>query len=109
LSAWAWSASASCTSDQWSPISPVSAADPLAREKLLKLDARAREYNITVVGEEKHVAYNRVGLTTFFEHRKVEKLYLNPLDWVCPPLVYPVNKPTPPNPHPSTRASSTAP
>ncbi|KAK3303339.1 uncharacterized protein B0T15DRAFT_271441 [Chaetomium strumarium] len=50
-------------------------------EKLLKLDARAREYNITVVGEEKHVAYNRVGLTTFFEHRKVEKLYLNPLDW----------------------------
>ncbi|KAK4242734.1 hypothetical protein C8A03DRAFT_39903 [Achaetomium macrosporum] len=50
-------------------------------EKLLKLDARAREYNITVVGEEKHVAYNRVGLTTFFEHRKVENLYLNPLDW----------------------------
>jgi nitrite reductase (NAD(P)H) len=31
------------------------------------------------------VAYNRVGLTTFFEHRKVEKLYLNPLDWVRPP------------------------
>ncbi|KAK4157031.1 hypothetical protein C8A00DRAFT_12081 [Chaetomidium leptoderma] len=50
-------------------------------EKLLKLDARAREYNITVVGEEKHVAYNRVGLTTFFEHRKVENLYLNPLEW----------------------------
>ncbi|KAK4044210.1 hypothetical protein C8A01DRAFT_12283 [Parachaetomium inaequale] len=50
-------------------------------EKLLKLDARAREYDITVVGEEKHVAYNRVGLTTFFEHRKVEKLYLNPLEW----------------------------
>jgi nitrite reductase (NAD(P)H) len=35
-----------------------------------------------VVGEEKHVAYNRVGLTTFFEHRKVENLYLNPLEWV---------------------------
>ena len=35
-----------------------------------------------MVGEEKHVAYNRVGLTTFFEHRKVEKLYLNPLEWV---------------------------
>ncbi|KAH6617942.1 hypothetical protein B0J18DRAFT_482964 [Chaetomium sp. MPI-SDFR-AT-0129] len=50
-------------------------------EKLLKLDARTREYNITVVGEEKHVAYNRVGLTTFFEHRQVEKLYLNPLEW----------------------------
>jgi nitrite reductase (NAD(P)H) len=58
------------------------------REKLLKLDARAREYNITVVGEEKHVAYNRVGLTTFFEHRKVENLYLNPLDWVSRPLCF---------------------
>lgn len=28
------------------------------------------------------MAYNRVGLTTFFEHRKVENLYLNPLAWV---------------------------
>ncbi|AEO58973.1 hypothetical protein MYCTH_2306799 [Thermothelomyces thermophilus ATCC 42464] len=50
-------------------------------EKLLKLDARTREYDITVIGEEKHVAYNRVGLTTFFEHRKVENLYLSPLEW----------------------------
>ncbi|KAL2144873.1 hypothetical protein VTI28DRAFT_8433 [Corynascus sepedonium] len=50
-------------------------------EKLLKFDSRTREYDITVVGEEKHVAYNRVGLTTFFEHRSVEKLYLNPLEW----------------------------
>lgn len=50
-------------------------------EKLLKLDARAREYDITVIGEEKHLAYNRVGLTSFFEHRKVEQLYLNPLSW----------------------------
>lgn len=41
-----------------------------------------------MVGEEKHVAYNRVGLTTFFEHRKVENLYLNPLEWVgCCSLV----------------------
>lgn len=53
-----------------------------AREKLLKLDARSREYKIVVVGEEPYLAYNRVGLTTFFEHRKVENLYLNPLDWV---------------------------
>jgi len=52
------------------------------REKLLKLDARAREYDIVVVGEEPHVAYNRVGLTSFFEHRKVENLYLNPVEWV---------------------------
>ncbi|KAL2016862.1 hypothetical protein VTK56DRAFT_2896 [Thermocarpiscus australiensis] len=50
-------------------------------EKLLKLDARTREYNIVVVGEEPHVAYNRVGLTSFFQHRKVEDLYLNPVEW----------------------------
>ena len=51
-------------------------------EKLLKLDARTREYNIVVIGEEPHVAYNRVGLTSFFDHRRVEQLYLNPIDWV---------------------------
>lgn len=50
-------------------------------EKLLKLDARTREYDIIVVGEEAHLAYNRVGLTSFFEHRKVENLYLNPREW----------------------------
>ncbi|PNY24467.1 Nitrite reductase [Tolypocladium capitatum] len=49
--------------------------------KLLKYDARAREYNITVLGEESHLAYNRVGLTSFFEHRKVENLHLNPAEW----------------------------
>ncbi|KAJ2896541.1 putative nitrite reductase protein [Zalerion maritima] len=50
-------------------------------EKMLKLDARSREYDIVVIGEEAHLAYNRVGLTSFFEHRKVESLYLNPLEW----------------------------
>lgn len=50
-------------------------------EKLIKLDARAREYDIVVLGEEPHLAYNRVGLTSFFDHRKVENLYLNPLEW----------------------------
>jgi len=49
---------------------------------MIKLDARSREYEIIVVGEEPHVAYNRVGLTSYFDHRKVENLYLNPLDWV---------------------------
>jgi len=49
---------------------------------MLKLDARTREYDIVVIGEEAHVAYNRVGLTSFFDHRKVENLYMNPLDWV---------------------------
>ncbi|KAI1101730.1 nitrite reductase [Jackrogersella minutella] len=50
-------------------------------EKLLKLDTRTREYDIVVIGEEPHFAYNRVGLTSFFNHRKVENLYLNPEEW----------------------------
>lgn len=51
-------------------------------EKLMKLDAKRREYDIIVIGEEAHLAYNRVGLTSFFQHRKVENLYLNPKEWV---------------------------
>ena len=47
------------------------------------MDAKRREYDIVVIGEEAHLAYNRVGLTSFFQHRKVENLYLNPEDWVC--------------------------
>ncbi|KIE03585.1 nitrite reductase, partial [Metarhizium majus ARSEF 297] len=50
-------------------------------EKLLKYDAHERQYTVTVLGEESHVAYNRVRLTSFFEHRKVENLYMNPLQW----------------------------
>ncbi|MCJ1431471.1 hypothetical protein MMC27_000824 [Xylographa pallens] len=50
-------------------------------EKLLKMDSKRREYDIVVIGEESHLAYNRVGLTSFFQHRKVENLYLNPRDW----------------------------
>ncbi|KAE8440673.1 hypothetical protein EG329_006825 [Mollisiaceae sp. DMI_Dod_QoI] len=50
-------------------------------EKLMKLDAKRREYDIIVIGEEAHLAYNRVGLTSFFQHRKVENLYLNPKEW----------------------------
>lgn len=48
----------------------------------MKLDAKRREYDIIVIGEEAHLAYNRVGLTSFFQHRKVENLYLNPKEWV---------------------------
>jgi NAD(P)H-nitrite reductase large subunit len=48
----------------------------------MKLDAKRREYDIIVIGEESHLAYNRVGLTSFFQHRKVENLYLNPQEWV---------------------------
>lgn len=50
-------------------------------EKLLKYDVKRREYDIIVKGEEPHLAYNRVGLTSFFQHRHVENLYLNPKEW----------------------------
>uniref|UniRef100_L2FFR2 Nitrite reductase [NAD(P)H] n=1 Tax=Colletotrichum fructicola (strain Nara gc5) TaxID=1213859 RepID=L2FFR2_COLFN len=50
-------------------------------EKMLKLDARTNEYSITIIGEEPYLAYNRVGLTSFFDHRKIENLYLNPEEW----------------------------
>ena len=51
---------------------------------MIKQDVQRRQYDIVVVGEEQHIAYNRVGLTSFFEHRKVEELYLNPKEWVRP-------------------------
>ena len=35
-------------------------------EKLISKDKRRKEYQIIVFGEEKYVAYNRVGLTSFF-------------------------------------------
>ncbi len=50
-------------------------------EKLMKLDVKRREYDVIVIGEEPHLAYNRVGLTSFFQHRNVEDLYLNPASW----------------------------
>lgn len=57
----------------------------------MKLDAKRREYDIIVIGEELHLAYNRVGLTSFFQHRKVENLYLNPKEWVraAPDIIKP--------------------
>jgi len=55
---------------------------PSNSEKLLKMDAKRREYDVIVIGEEPHLAYNRVGLTSFFQHRKAENLYLNAKDWV---------------------------
>lgn len=54
----------------------------LDREKILRLDAKRLEYEVVVIGEEAHLAYNRVGLTSFFQHRNVEDLYLNPKEWV---------------------------
>lgn len=38
-------------------------------EKILDLDKDAGKYFIRTVGEEDHLAYNRVGLTEFFEVR----------------------------------------
>ena len=33
-------------------------------EKLLKMDKKRSEYHVIVIGEEPHLAYNRVGLTS---------------------------------------------
>ncbi|KAF8804920.1 nitrite reductase [Phlegmacium glaucopus] len=49
-------------------------------EKLLNLDEN-HKYFIITCGEEVHFAYNRVGLTEYFQHRNVEDLYLNPPSW----------------------------
>ncbi|KAJ3475533.1 hypothetical protein NLI96_g11777 [Meripilus lineatus] len=49
-------------------------------EKILNLDEEGR-YRIVTCGEEVHLAYNRVALTDYFQHRNVEKLYLNPPEW----------------------------
>lgn len=49
-------------------------------EKLISLDDK-NKYLIVTCGEEIHIAYNRVALTEYFEHRNIEKLYLNPPSW----------------------------
>ncbi|KAI6019777.1 hypothetical protein F5J12DRAFT_904177 [Pisolithus orientalis] len=49
-------------------------------EKILNLD-EAKHYRVVTCGEETHLAYNRVALTEYFQHRSVEKLYLNQVEW----------------------------
>ncbi|KAB5593146.1 Nitrite reductase (NAD(P)H) large subunit [Ceratobasidium theobromae] len=49
-------------------------------EKMLALDEEKR-YRIVTCGEEIHLAYNRVALTEYFQHRSVEQLYLNSPAW----------------------------
>lgn len=49
-------------------------------EKMLTLD-EAKRYRVVTCGEETHLAYNRVALTEYFQHRSVEKLYLNQVEW----------------------------
>ena len=46
-------------------------------EKMLNNDT-AQEYFYTVIGEEPYLAYNRVGLTEYFEHKNFDKLLLSP-------------------------------
>ena len=46
------------------------------------MDSKRREYDIVVIGDEGHLAYNRVGLTSFFQHREVKNMYLNDQNWV---------------------------
>jgi nitrite reductase (NAD(P)H) len=43
-------------------------------EKLLGLDSQ-KKYFIITCGEEVHLAYNRVGLTEYFEHRNVTSFH----------------------------------
>lgn len=64
------------------PSDSLAVADIHSSEKVMKLDVKRREYDVIVIGEEEHLAYNRVGLTSFFQHREVENLYLNPKEWV---------------------------
>ncbi|KAI8608935.1 hypothetical protein BC830DRAFT_1173987 [Chytriomyces sp. MP71] len=45
-----------------------------------RLDSSSRA-KITVFGEESHLAYNRVGLTQFFNHYSVDRLLLQKEDW----------------------------
>lgn len=60
-------------------------SNPTPSEKLLKHLLRplpsGLTYTILVLGEEPHLAYNRVGLTSFFTHRSVSQLLLNPPEW----------------------------
>jgi nitrite reductase (NAD(P)H) len=49
-------------------------------EKMLAQDVEGR-YQIITCGEEPHFAYNRVGLTEYFNFRDVSKLYLNQPEW----------------------------
>lgn len=50
-------------------------------EKMLERDLLAKEYVMTVLGEESVLAYNRVGLTEFFEQRSIPGLLLNDKNW----------------------------
>ena len=55
-------------------------------EKLLsrsspKSNPSSPQYTITAIGDEPHLAYNRVGLSQYFNDRSVTSLLLNPETW----------------------------
>ncbi|KAF8076090.1 nitrite reductase [Lyophyllum atratum] len=53
-------------------------------EKLLSYDSKengGNSYIMTIIGDEPHIAYNRVGLTQYLSHKTPENLYLNPKEW----------------------------
>lgn len=52
-------------------------------EKVLKYDLEGGrdDWEVILVGEEPHLAYNRVGLTGYFTNRSVDGLLLQPSEW----------------------------
>ncbi|KAG6907837.1 hypothetical protein DXG01_007219 [Tephrocybe rancida] len=54
-------------------------------EKLLKFDNEDKSFTVTIIGDEPHIAYNRVGLvsyeTQYLSHMSVSNLYMNPEEW----------------------------
>ncbi|KAG1776329.1 hypothetical protein EV702DRAFT_1179952 [Suillus placidus] len=47
----------------------------------LSFHSEMKSYELTRHLLESHLAYNRVALTDYFQHRSVEKLYLNQVEW----------------------------
>lgn len=61
-------------------------------EKLLsrsspKSNPSSPQYTITAIGDEPHLAYNRVGLSQYFNGRSVTSLLLNPESWYQEPEI----------------------
>lgn len=50
-------------------------------QKILDLDQQQNKYTITVIGEERYLAYNRVKLTDYFLHRNIDELLLSEKDF----------------------------
>mmetsp|Transcript_7876 Transcript_7876/g.17354 ORF Transcript_7876/g.17354 Transcript_7876/m.17354 type:complete len:931 (-) Transcript_7876:12-2804(-) len=55
---------------------------PVGNSVLTKLVSKApKKFTCTIIGEECYPAYNRVKLTSFFEHKDPNKLTLNTPEW----------------------------